>query len=232
MHAMQWLLALLIARGSRGLKALERPLVNDEVARRQRIRDLYDTRRLVTEELEALGEMTPRLMITQLYEAFNERDAESVSALLSDDVLHAPRRPSCVSILSAKWRRYEDLLLGDTTICRGKEAFRKALQWHPAFAFSLGRLDVVVDRVACDGERSVGVEWHVEWNGLPIPLGRGLSLATLDDQRKLDRVVDICEAPWRTVGLFVRPFLSAFGATSAVFATLSLAQAAFFIPPI
>lgn len=184
--------------------------------RSARIRELHEARRHIDLQLEALESeelthrpaneeekrTTPRRQIQRLYQAFNSRDAAGVADVLSEDIL------------------YEDLLLGDTTICRGKESFKRALEFHPAFVSS--RLDLpfqvelVVDQVACDSKKSVGVEWHVEWNGKPIPLGRGLSLATLDDDGKLNRVVDICEAPWRTVGLLVRPFISAFGASAAL----------------
>ena len=66
-------------------------------------------------------------------------------------------------------------------------------------------LQLIVDKVACDGEKSVGVEWHVEVDGKPFPLSRGLSLATTNAEGKFERVVDIAEAPWRVVGLLIRP---------------------------
>merc|ERR1712224_680937 len=81
------------------------------------------------------------------------------AALLADDVV------------------YEDLLLGESTICRGKAAFSGALEWHPAFVSKKLNLpfdlQLIVDKVACDGEKSVGVEWHVEVDGKPFPLSRG-----------------------------------------------------------
>ncbi|KAJ8610692.1 hypothetical protein CTAYLR_005685 [Chrysophaeum taylorii] len=160
----------------------------------QRIRALQEQQRTIADELASLQVVTPRTQILRLYEAFNARDLEGVASLLADDVV------------------YEDLLLGDTTICRGKEAFKAALAWHPAFVSArldlpLGSLELVVDKVACDGDTTVAVEWHVEQNGRPFPLGRGLSIATLDDDKNLSRVVDLCEAPWRVVGLLVRPVL-------------------------
>ena len=111
------------------------------------------------------------------------------------------------------------LLLGESTICRGKAAFSGALEWHPAFVSKKLNLpfdlQLIVDKVACDGEKSVGVEWHVEVDGKPFPLSRGLSLATTNAEGKLERVVDIAEAPWRVVGLLIRPLLTAFGAGAA-----------------
>merc|ERR1719181_1068522 len=143
----------------------------------------------------------PKQQIKALYAAFNAKDGKAVAALLADDVV------------------YEDLLLGASTICRGKAAFSSALEYHPAFVMSKVKLPVdlqlVVDDVACDGRRSVGVEWHVEVNGEPFPLSRGLSLATLNDRGELRRVVDIAEAPWRVVGLLIRPVLTVFGVASA-----------------
>ncbi|KAJ8610690.1 hypothetical protein CTAYLR_005681 [Chrysophaeum taylorii] len=180
----------------------------------QRIRALQEQQRTIADELASLQVVTPRTQILRLYEAFNARDLEGVASLLADDVV------------------YEDLLLGDTTICRGKEAFKAALAWHPAFVSArldlpLGSLELVVDKVACDGDTTVAVEWHVEQNGRPFPLGRGLSIATLDDDKNLSRVVDLCEAPWRVVGLLVRPVLSFFGAASALATFLAVNIAVF-----
>ena len=125
--------------------------------------------------------------------------------------------PMCTSLRD----RYCDVNTSSaSTICRGRESFSQALAFHPAFisaqlGLPMGRLELVVDDVACDGERSVGVEWHVELNGEPFPLSRGLSLATINAAGELERVVDIAEAPWRVVGLVVRPLLSIFGVGTA-----------------
>ena len=59
--------------------------------------------------------LTPSQAIKGLYRAFNERDADAVASFLTED---------CV---------YEDLLLGPSTVCRGREAFVNALRFHPAF---------------------------------------------------------------------------------------------------
>ena len=170
-----------------------------------RIAELRRQRADIDAELQALeaghGHATPKQQIRALYDAFNARDGPAVAALLADDVV------------------YEDLLLGESTICRGKAAFSGALEWHPAFVSKKLNLpfdlQLIVDKVACDGEKSVGVEWHVEVDGKPFPLSRGLSLATTNAEGKLERVVDIAEAPWRVVGLLIRPLLTAFGAGAA-----------------
>ena len=187
---------------------------------KERIAHLQEQRRAIDAELSALEaeagpaleadagpaleaeRVRPRDAIRSLYKAFNDRDAPRVASLLAEDVV------------------YEDLLLGASTICRGRESFSQALAFHPAFisaqlGLPMGRLELVVDDVACDGERSVGVEWHVELNGEPFPLSRGLSLATINAAGELERVVDIAEAPWRVVGLVVRPLLSIFGVGTA-----------------
>jgi len=183
----------------------------DDVARRrQRVEALERSRAAIDAELAALGAVAPahaaggapsvepKRQIKALYAAFNARDADAVAALLAEDVV------------------YEDLLLGASTVCRGRDAFARALAFHPAFlaaslGLPMGRLELVVDAVACDGAQSVGVEWHVELDGRAFPLSRGLSLATLNGAGELARVVDIAEAPWRVVGLVVRPFLSLLG---------------------
>ena len=69
---------------------------------------------------------------------------------------------------------YEDLLLGESTICSGKAAFSGALEWHPAFVSKKLNLpfdlQLIVDKVACDGEKSVGVEWHVGSGRQALPV--------------------------------------------------------------
>mmetsp|Transcript_20803 Transcript_20803/g.34167 ORF Transcript_20803/g.34167 Transcript_20803/m.34167 type:complete len:148 (+) Transcript_20803:588-1031(+) len=80
---------------------------------------------------------------------------------------------------------------------------------------------LVVDSVA-EGWDSVGVEWHVEVNRKPFPLGRGLTQARICPRSgKICRVVDIAEAPWRVIGLITaplvqflfRPYIMALGST-------------------
>ena len=182
-----------------------------------RIAELRKQRAEIDAELATLDahhNTTPKQQIRALYDAFNARDGPAVAALLADDVV------------------YEDLLLGESTICRGKAAFSGALEWHPAFVSKKLNLpfdlQLIVDKVACDGEKSVGVEWHVEVDGKPFPLSRGLSLATTNSEGKLERVVDIAEAPWRVVGLAIRPLLSLFGVGTAAIGAGSLGAGTLF----
>jgi len=183
---------------------LGRPALALAPVKTNRIAELRKQRAEIDAELAMLethATATPKQQIRALYDAFNARDGRAVADLLADDVV------------------YEDLLLGESTICRGKAAFSGALEWHPAFVSKKLNLpfdlQLIVDKVACDGEKSVGVEWHVEVDGKPFPLSRGLSLATTNSEGKLERVVDIAEAPWRVVGLLIRPLLTAFGAGAA-----------------
>jgi len=147
--------------------------------------------------------LSPAQSIKGLYAAFNARDAACVASFLTDD---------CV---------YEDLLLGPATVCRGKAAFMGALRFHPAFVSSslfdrlpfakelLPALTLEVDSIA-EGVDTVGVEWHVQCGETAFPLGRGLSQARVCLQTgKIERVVDIAEAPWRVIGLLVLPFINA-----------------------
>ena len=72
-----------------------------------RIAELRKQRAEIDAELAALDAhhtTTPKQQIRALYDAFNARDGPAVAALLADDVV------------------YEDLLLGESTICRGKAA--------------------------------------------------------------------------------------------------------------
>ena len=159
--------------------------------------------------------MRPSQAIKGLYAAFNARDAACVASFLTED---------CV---------YEDLLLGPATVCRGREAFMGALRFHPAFVSSglfdrlpfakdlLPDLTLEVDSIA-EGVDTVGVEWHVQVGDSAFPLGRGLSQARVCTKTgKIERVVDIAEAPWRVIGLIALPFITlvqramaAFGAGS------------------
>ena len=144
--------------------------------------------------------LRPAQAIKGLYAAFNARDAACAASFLADE---------CV---------YEDLLLGPATVCRGKEAFMNALNFHPAFVSSrifdglpfadlLPELTLEVDSIA-EGTDTVGVEWHVMCGSSDFPLGRGLSQARVcTTTGKIVRVVDIAEAPWRVIGLIALPFI-------------------------
>ena len=147
------------------------------------------------DDLPAGQVLRPAQAIKGLYNAFNDRNAKAAASFLTDD---------CV---------YEDLLLGPATVCRGKEAFMSALSFHPAFMSSqllgglpfadlLPQLTIEIDSIA-EGTDTVGVEWHVQVGSNAFPLGRGLSQAKVcTETGKIQRVVDIAEAPWRVLGLF------------------------------
>ena len=147
------------------------------------------------DDLPAGQVLRPAQAIKGLYNAFHDRNAKAAASFLTDD---------CV---------YEDLLLGPATVCRGKEAFMSALSFHPAFMSSqllgglpfadlLPQLTIEIDSIA-EGTDTVGVEWHVQVGSNAFPLGRGLSQAKVcTETGKIQRVVDIAEAPWRVLGLF------------------------------
>lgn len=154
------------------------------------------------DDVLAEGEvLRPSQAILGLYAAFNARDEACVASFLTDD---------CV---------YEDLLLGPATVCRGKQAFMNALRFHPAFVSSrvfsrlpfadlLPALTLEVDSIA-EGRDTVGVEWHVQCGDRAFPLGRGLSQARVcTETGKIQRVVDIAEAPWRVIGLLALPLIN------------------------
>lgn len=155
------------------------------------------------DDLPAGTVLRPSQAIKGLYAAFNARDAACVASFLTDE---------CV---------YEDLLLGPATVCRGKEAFMNALKFHPAFISSnlfsglpfadlLPDLTLEVDSIA-EGTNYVGVEWHVQCGESAFPLGRGLSQARVCTATgKIERVVDIAEAPWRVIGVLATPLIGAF----------------------
>ena len=82
-----------------------------------RIAELRRQRAEIDAELQALEaghrHATPKQQIRALYDAFNARDGPAVAALLADDVV------------------YEDLLLGESTICRGKAALPRQIVDSP-----------------------------------------------------------------------------------------------------
>jgi len=152
-------------------------------------------------------------VVEELYDMFNRCDANGTAACFVEDVV------------------YEDLLLGSSTIVESREDFRKLIQSHPVFlgyrackAAGLPPPDVrvVVDGISEDlARRTVGVEWHVEVNGDPLGLGRGISFFRICPTTGLiKRAVDIAEAPWRVIGLLVAPILQAFKVADRVLSQL------------
>lgn len=143
--------------------------------------------------------VNPSAVVERLYHNFNSCDADGTANCFTEDVV------------------YEDLLLGNSTIVNSRDEFRELISTHPVFVGnqfckSLNLpppdLKVKVDSIAEDAVRNtVGVEWHVEVNGEPLLLGRGLSFMRICPRTGLiQRAVDIAEAPWRAIGLLLAPF--------------------------
>lgn len=138
-------------------------------------------------------------VVQELYDSFNRCDADGTANCFTSDVI------------------YEDLLLGASTIVESREDFRELIKTHPVFVtrgvmeklqFDPLQVDIVVDSIAEDTVRNtVGVEWHVEVGGEPLALGRGLShMKICPETGLIRRAVDLVEAPWRAIGLFIAPF--------------------------
>ena len=77
------------------------PVKTDRVAELRRQRAEIDAELATLEVGHRHATATPKQQIRALYDAFNARDGRAVADLLADDVV------------------YEDLLLGESTICRG-----------------------------------------------------------------------------------------------------------------
>mmetsp|Transcript_101823 Transcript_101823/g.287232 ORF Transcript_101823/g.287232 Transcript_101823/m.287232 type:complete len:408 (+) Transcript_101823:41-1264(+) len=138
-------------------------------------------------------------IVYHLYDNFNRCDVDGTAECFTEDVV------------------YEDLLLGNSTIVESREDFREVIGTHPVFLWrtfcTSSRLPITdiavrVDSIAEDAARgTVGVEWHVEVDGRPLAMGRGLSFMRICSRTGLiEHAVDIAEAPWRAVGLVVAPF--------------------------
>ncbi len=124
-------------------------------------------------------------VVTAMYEAINDRDAEAALSFIADD---------CV---------YEDLNFPEPKVGKAAvgELFRASCESIPR------GMDFVVDEVTDGGAGalSVGVAWHVEINGLPFPNTRGCSLYRIDEgSRKLVYARDVVESP-------LKPGEAAFG---------------------
>jgi len=168
----------------------------------------------VPQDAEARATSIGRI-VEKMYANFNACDVDGTADCFTKDVV------------------YEDLLLGNSTIVESREDFRELIQTHPVFvaeraceALGLPPLDVAVrvDGLSEDlGRHSVGVEWHVEVGGRPLALGRGLSYMRICPRTGLiQRAVDIAEAPWRAVGLFIAPFARGIRGLSRVLTQLLL----------
>jgi len=138
-------------------------------------------------------------VVEKLYDKFNACDADGTAECFTNDVV------------------YEDLLLGSSTLVESREDFRELIQTHPVFvskwlcdSLRLPAPDcaIRVDNISEDPDKStVGVSWHVEVQGKPIAMGRGLSFMRICPETGLiERAVDIAEAPWRVVGFILSPF--------------------------
>jgi len=154
-------------------------------------------------------------IVEKLYANFNRCDVDGTTACFVENVV------------------YEDLLLGNSTIVESREDFREVIQTHPVFvarkactALSLPPLDLAVrvDDISEDTARhTVGVEWHVELDGKPLAMGRGLSFMRICPRTGLiQHAVDIAEAPWRAVGIILAPFARGFRGLSRFAAGLLL----------
>lgn len=165
---------------------------------------------LLEDEVDGLG-----AIVLEMYTNFNACNGDKTAACFTEDVV------------------YEDLLLGNSTLVESRADFRELIESHPVFVaqktcLKLGippiQMEVLVDGISEDPKRhSVGVEWHVEFDGSPLPMGRGLSYMRICPRTRLiQRAVDIAEAPWRVVGLVAAPLLRGFRGLSRLAASLLL----------
>ncbi len=113
-------------------------------------------------------------IVKSLYEAIDRRDVEGAMEFIDDDCL------------------YEDLNF--PTPFKGKEAVRKL------FTKSCENIPkdllFVIDDLTTTDRLAVGVVWHVELDGIPIPNGRGVSFYRFSETSgKLIYARDIVEPP-------------------------------------
>eukprot|EP00435_Cladocopium_sp_Y103_P059678 s246_g21.t1 len=116
-----------------------------------------------------------RSVMESFYSAVNGRDLETALNMVDDDVL------------------YEDFTFQEPF--RGREGVRELL----SDAMSLPKgLDFIIDDVAggdsWSGDDAVGMTWHVEFDGVPLPNSRGASLYKTKNG-KLSYARDIVESP-------------------------------------
>ena len=107
------------------------------------------------------------------FEAWNRRDMSAAIDLFSEDVV------------------YEDTVYPD--VFETKEALRSHLL-RVADALPDSFQFVVDDLSSGPADAaSVGVRWHVESNGSPLPFTRGVSFYTFDDSGKINTGFDLVE---------------------------------------
>ena len=107
------------------------------------------------------------------FEAWNKRDMQAAIELFSEDVV------------------YEDTVYPD--VFESREALRAHLlrvadAVPDSFRF-------VVDAISSgpDSAESIGVRWHVESNGQPLPFTRGVSFYTFNADGKIETGFDMVE---------------------------------------
>ncbi len=112
--------------------------------------------------------------IKSLYEAIDRRDVEGAMKFIDDD---------CI---------YEDLNF--PTPFKGKEAVRKLFE--KSCENIPKDLLFVIDDLTTTDPLAVGVVWHVELDGIPIPNGRGVSFYRFSQTNgKLIFARDLVEPP-------------------------------------
>ncbi|MGA1262514.1 MAG: nuclear transport factor 2 family protein [Prochlorothrix sp.] len=113
-------------------------------------------------------------VIQDFYQAINDRDLEKAFAQVDDRCL------------------YQDLnfsqpFQGKAAVC---ELLRESCDGMPP------DLRFVIDDITIGDPSAVGILWHVELGGVPIPNGRGVSFCRIDENsQKLIFARDLVEAP-------------------------------------
>ncbi|KAK7308907.1 hypothetical protein RJT34_05236 [Clitoria ternatea] len=97
-------------------------------------------------------------VVRNFYERINAHDVDSVQYLIAEN---------CV---------YEDLVFPRPFVGR-----KEILEFFKKFTNSTSKdLQFVIDDLSTEDSSSVGVIWHLEWNGKPFPFSKGCSFYRLE----------------------------------------------------
>eukprot|EP00954_Amorphochlora_amoebiformis_P023695 1361594-Amorphochlora_amoeboformis.AAC.1 len=181
---------------------------------------------------ELTTNMTVGNAVRGMYNAFNRRNATAASSFLTEDCLYEDMMFGPGMLRSCAARRLSRMLCGAFWSTRHHPKTPPSSRvrprpYQPENSFQDSRyncsgmprlqlidglcmldMTMVIDSIA-EGHNTVGIEWHVEFDGNHLPLGRGLTQAKICGATgKIKHVVDIAEAPWRVIGMVTAPFMN------------------------
>lgn len=113
----------------------------------------------------------PSSAVTTFYDAWNRKDVDTAMSVIAED---------CV---------YEDVVFQDPFI--GKQAIRA--YFEDIVKYLDKDVQFKIDDLSQDSSGKVGLMWHVEVDGIPIPFSRGCSFVRLNPEGNIVFARDVVE---------------------------------------